>query len=78
MISKHSFCVAIFQSSAGRFHLSLLQVGSHGIQASWAGGRKGREVIDRFLPQVRHLLSPNGVLYLVTIEENDTGKFRCL
>ncbi|KAK7474895.1 hypothetical protein BaRGS_00033850 [Batillaria attramentaria] len=33
------------------------EVGSRGIEASWAGGEKGREVTDRFLPSVSHLLS---------------------
>ncbi|XP_070311218.1 methyltransferase N6AMT1 isoform X2 [Odocoileus virginianus] len=47
------------------------EVGSHGIQAAWAGGRSGREVIDRFLPLAPDLLSPRGLFYLVTIKENN-------
>ncbi|KAK2150176.1 hypothetical protein LSH36_419g01014 [Paralvinella palmiformis] len=47
------------------------EVGKKGIEASWAGGRKGREVIDRFLPQVAELLSVDGLFYLVIIKEND-------
>ena len=46
------------------------EVGSKGIEASWAGGTDGREVIDRFLPQVPLLLSVTGVFYLVVIKEN--------
>ncbi|XP_078689560.1 methyltransferase HEMK2-like [Branchiostoma floridae x Branchiostoma belcheri] len=46
------------------------EVGSHGIEASWAGGVKGREVMDRFFPLVPKLLSDRGVFYLVTIEQN--------
>ncbi|XP_068000579.1 methyltransferase N6AMT1 isoform X2 [Melanerpes formicivorus] len=46
-------------------------VESHGIEASWAGGRKGREVMDRVFPLVPDLLSPGGLFYLVTIKEND-------
>nr|XP_019585435.1 PREDICTED: hemK methyltransferase family member 2 isoform X2 [Rhinolophus sinicus] len=46
-------------------------VGSHGIEAAWAGGRKGREVMDRFFPLVPDLLSQRGVFYLVTIKENN-------
>ncbi|KAI8099990.1 S-adenosyl-L-methionine-dependent methyltransferase [Halteromyces radiatus] len=48
------------------------EVGSFGIEASWAGGIDGREVIDQFLPlvSVRDLLSPHGVFYLLLINEN--------
>ncbi|XP_054244023.1 methyltransferase N6AMT1 [Indicator indicator] len=47
------------------------EVESHGIEASWAGGKKGREVMDRVFPLVPDLLSPGGLFYLVTIKEND-------
>ncbi|XP_032132991.1 methyltransferase N6AMT1 isoform X3 [Sapajus apella] len=47
------------------------EVGSHGIEAAWAGGRNGREVMDRFFPLVSDLLSPRGLFYLVTIKENN-------
>ncbi|KAL4218152.1 HemK methyltransferase member 2 [Mactra antiquata] len=46
------------------------EVGSHGIEASWAGGKCGREVIDRVLPLVPNLLSKIGVFYMVVIKEN--------
>nr|XP_017822657.3 methyltransferase N6AMT1 isoform X3 [Callithrix jacchus] len=46
-------------------------VGSHGIEAAWAGGRHGREVMDRFFPLVSDLLSPRGLFYLVTIKQNN-------
>ncbi|XP_056466657.1 methyltransferase N6AMT1 [Gadus chalcogrammus] len=46
------------------------EVGGSGIEAAWAGGRRGREVIDRFLPMVTQLLSNQGLFYLVTIVEN--------
>ncbi|XP_073890280.1 methyltransferase N6AMT1 isoform X3 [Macaca fascicularis] len=49
----------------------LIKVGSHGIEAAWAGGRNGREVMDRFFPLVPDLLSPRGLFYLVTIKENN-------
>ena len=51
------------------------QVGSHGIEASWAGGYRGREVTDRFIPQIPQLLSPHGVCYLLVLKENDLGEF---
>ena len=47
------------------------EVGSSGIEASWAGGDRGREVLDRFFPAIPHLLSNNGVFYLVIIKENN-------
>jgi len=48
-------------------------VQSHGIEASWAGGKKGREVMDRVFPLVADLLSTGGLFYLVTIKENNPG-----
>ncbi|KAM4887700.1 methyltransferase N6AMT1 isoform 1-T1 [Thomomys bottae] len=47
------------------------EMGSQGIEASWAGGRSGREVMDKFFPLVSDLLSPRGFFYLVTIKENN-------
>ncbi|XP_035401813.1 methyltransferase N6AMT1 isoform X2 [Cygnus atratus] len=47
------------------------EVKSHGIEASWAGGKRGREVMDRVFPLVADLLSPRGLFYLVTIKENN-------
>ncbi|KAM9766805.1 LOW QUALITY PROTEIN: methyltransferase N6AMT1 [Menidia menidia] len=49
------------------------EVGSSGIEAAWAGGERGREVTDRFLPAVTQLLSKRGVFYLIAIAENDPG-----
>ncbi|XP_021405874.1 methyltransferase HEMK2 isoform X3 [Lonchura striata] len=46
-------------------------VKSCGIEASWAGGKQGREVMDRVFPLVPDLLSPGGLFYLVTIKENN-------
>jgi len=47
------------------------EVGSTGIEASWAGGRDGRVVLDRALPQIARLLSwPHGVAYVITVDDN--------
>ncbi|TMW61500.1 hypothetical protein Poli38472_012691 [Pythium oligandrum] len=46
------------------------EVGSTGIEAAWAGGVDGREVIDRLLPLIPSLLSPRGVFYMVVVIEN--------
>eukprot|EP01134_Creolimax_fragrantissima_P003349 CFRG3349T1 len=46
------------------------EVGSVGIEASWAGGVDGREVTDRLLPLIPELLSSRGAFYLVVLPEN--------
>ena len=47
------------------------EVGSAGIEASWAGGKDGRMVIDRALPQIARLLSwPHGRAYMITVDDN--------
>ncbi|XP_013379474.1 hemK methyltransferase family member 2 isoform X2 [Lingula anatina] len=55
-----------------------VEVGSSGIEASWAGGERGREVMDRFFPQVPLLLSKCGVFYLVVIKENDIDEIQSI
>jgi release factor glutamine methyltransferase len=42
-----------------------------GIAAAWAGGKDGREVIDRLLPDVADVLTPNGgALLMILLEQN--------
>lgn len=44
---------------------------SGGIEASWAGGKDGRAVVDRSVEQLGRLLRrPTGVGYLVTVDDN--------
>jgi release factor glutamine methyltransferase len=50
------------------------EVGSLGLECAWAGGQKGREVMDRILPTVSELLSPVGVFYLVLVEQNEPSE----
>jgi HemK-related putative methylase len=45
-----------------------------GISRSWAGGERGREVLDQLLPRVQHLLSERGTLYLVLLACNDPAE----
>ena len=47
------------------------QVGGARLSAAWAGGLRGREVIDRLLPLVPALLSARGTFYMVAVHEND-------
>ncbi|XP_078175796.1 S-adenosyl-L-methionine-dependent methyltransferases superfamily protein [Carex rostrata] len=47
------------------------EVGAVGIVSSWAGGFKGRMVIDRILDVIDELLSSNGLTYMVLLSEND-------
>ncbi|XP_054829205.1 methyltransferase N6AMT1 isoform X2 [Eublepharis macularius] len=51
-----------------------VEIKSHGIEASWAGGKNGREVMDKLFPVVSDLLSTRGLFYLVAVEENNPGK----
>ena len=50
------------------------EVGVNGITSSWAGGDKGRTVIDRILSIVDSLLSSKGIFYLVTVTANNPGE----
>lgn len=46
------------------------EVSNQGIEASWAGGIDGREIIDKFLPLSVNFLSTQGVFYLLGIKQN--------
>ncbi|KAK9804204.1 hypothetical protein WJX72_001057 [[Myrmecia] bisecta] len=47
------------------------EVYRNGLARAWAGGCRGRVVIDRVLSMLDSLLSPTGELYMVVVEEND-------
>lgn len=47
------------------------EVGSSGIEASWAGGLNGRRVLDRLLLHVPRVLAARGRFYVVVVAEND-------
>ena len=47
------------------------QVTRGGIAAAWAGGKDGREVVDRLLPDVADVLSPDGgTMLMILLEQN--------
>ena len=48
------------------------------ISAAWAGGPRGRLVLDRLLPQLGTLLSPRGVFYLLGVRENAPDEIAAL
>jgi release factor glutamine methyltransferase len=52
------------------------EVGGDSISAAWAGGNKGREVLDRLLPDLNSLLSNRGVFYLIAVDENDVPELK--
>jgi len=47
-----------------------VQHSSQSIVQTWAGGISGREVIDQFLSDLERVLAPNGVVYLLLLQEN--------
>eukprot|EP01138_Halocafeteria_seosinensis_P016396 gb/GECG01016727.1/.p1 GENE.gb/GECG01016727.1/~~gb/GECG01016727.1/.p1 ORF type:complete len:232 (+),score=28.37 gb/GECG01016727.1/:1-696(+) len=54
------------------------EVASKSIEASWAGGVKGREVIDKFLRMMSTVLSKEGCAYMVAVAENDISDITSL
>ncbi|EFC46644.1 predicted protein [Naegleria gruberi] len=46
------------------------EMGHNDVRAAYAGGIDGREVIDKFIPMIKDILSRDGVFYFVLIEDN--------
>ncbi|XP_039300199.1 LOW QUALITY PROTEIN: methyltransferase N6AMT1-like [Nilaparvata lugens] len=42
-----------------------------GINRSYAGGIRGRQVMDRLFPQLPRLMAPRSCVYMIVIDEND-------
>ncbi|KAJ1476642.1 S-adenosyl-L-methionine-dependent methyltransferase [Baffinella frigidus] len=47
------------------------EINSSAIAMSWAGGDKGREVVDRVFADLDKHLSPKGCMYVVALDSND-------
>jgi len=54
------------------------EIDSSNVASTWAGGARGRLVMDRLFPHVSTLLSNKGVFYLVVIKENDPDEIIAL
>lgn len=51
------------------------EITSQVVSAAWAGGERGRRVIDRFLPRALALLRPlGGKMFMVVVRENDPAE----
>jgi release factor glutamine methyltransferase len=48
------------------------------ISAAWAGGPRGRLVLDRLLPALGPALSPSGLFYLLGVAENEPSEIASL
>lgn len=48
------------------------------ISAAWAGGDRGRRVLDRLLPTLGAALAPRGIFYLLGVVENDPDEIAAL
>lgn len=70
---EHSVDVLLFNPPYVPTDMDETIEGAEKLQHSWAGGKKGRELIDIFLDQyVPRLLSkPHGVAYMIALAENN-------
>ena len=69
---SQSLSSSTISNSENKSSTNALNLESHFLTASWAGGERGRRVLDRALPQIAESLSrPYGRAYIVLVEEND-------
>lgn len=74
VLSRRGFIVFVLVLGADEIFLSWSQVGAAGITATWAGGERGRVVIDRMLAIVDKLLSKKGWFYMITLTANNPSE----
>ncbi|GAB6019585.1 hypothetical protein CHUAL_001154 [Chamberlinius hualienensis] len=48
------------------------------LSASWAGGCKGRKIMDRLFSLVDQLMSPTGFFYLIALEDNNLDEITAI
>ena len=65
-----SFCEDILVFNPPYVPTPASELLGDGISRSWAGGEKGREILDQLLPNVQHLLQPKGIFYCVLLSSN--------
>ena len=53
-------------------------VAARDISAAWAGGTRGRRVLDRLLPEIGTALAPKGLFYLLGVAENAVDEIAAL
>lgn len=57
-------------------HSEVLTSLEEPLARAWAGGDRGREVMDQLFPLLPELLAPQGLFYLVAVENNDVPQIQ--
>lgn len=47
------------------------ELNGNGLNRAWAGGDRGRVIIDKFLNDLHRILNVNGICYVVLLKENN-------
>ncbi|XP_074035730.1 hemK methyltransferase 2 [Leptinotarsa decemlineata] len=66
---EHMFDVIIFNPPY--VVTQTVELYGSGLNRAWAGGLRGRVIIDRLVNELPKLLSKNGVCYMVLLKENE-------
>lgn len=65
----HSFDVILFNPPY--VVTDCREISGKGLERAWAGGPRGRTIIDKVLQDLSQLLSPRGICYMVLLKENN-------
>jgi len=75
LLQRLAGCVDVIAFNPPYVPTPAEEVARGGIAAAWAGGHRGRAVIDRALPAIAALLAPGGgEAFIVTVAENGPGE----